>query len=171
MSLQTVAQKVSADNKVAVKFGIDFSKATIEDLQRLQKLLTGRRKELAPTPQPTPEKLARRSLAKSLMHELVGFNKAFDRLKKWYNRETGVITTSQGETFTLTELGVENVARFDFLMVKLVNITPFFSIKKRTITPNDLCEQLAKVCSWDDAKFATQQRSGLTARAKAKAGQ
>lgn len=170
MSLKNAAQKASADTQVSVKFGIDFSKATVEDLQRLQKLLTSRKKELVPPPPPSPEKLARRSLAKSMMNTLLGFNKAFNCLKSWYNVDSGVITTPDGEVYTLAGLGVENVTRFNFLMVKLANITPFFSIKKTSITPQDLVNQLVKVSAWDDAKFASQQRAGITAREKLKAG-
>lgn len=143
---------------------IDFTQMNLEQLKVIQKLLTERKKSITPEKPANPQRDARRSLGKSAMDELLGFNKAFNTLKKW-KTEDG-FTTSKGEAFSYESLGFENLSRLEFMFQKLPNILPFFSKVQTHITPRQMLDKLALVCSWDDAKFATQQRSRLTAYAK-----
>lgn len=149
---------------------VDFTGFSLAQIENIIKLANARRKELAPPkPKPSPEKQMRTKVSNDAMDELLGMNKVYDKISKWYNRETGVITTPK-RAETLSGLGIGNKDRFDYLMDKQKNAVLMFSTKKTHITPKEFLEKMALVSTFEESKFSELLRHGQEARAKQKAG-
>lgn len=148
-----------------LKANFDFTQVNDpEMLKAIQRLLTERKRQIIPTKEIDPVKQAQNDLAQDMFIQLHGFNKSYNLIKQW-KTETGIQVPNK-RLYTFAELGIENINRFNFLMVRFANILPFFSTKLTQISPKAMVKTLAKVTTWDDAKFATMQRSGMNARAK-----
>jgi len=154
---------MDVNTKVEKKFTINAALLNLEDIKAIQKVISARKKELIVPKDVDVCKENRKALGRDIMDTVMGFNSAFNKIVKWRN---GDIIVSPTSTYTLEGLGITNIDRYNYLTKKFANMIVFFPKAQGHIKPLELLERFAKICSWDDAKFATMQRSGMIARGK-----
>lgn len=160
MSTTTNVADISVKNR---KFSINASELNLEDIKAIQKVLTTRKKELSKPKEIDVQKENRHAIGRDIMNQIMGFNAAFNCICKWRVDDS---IKSPERTVTLAELGMENIDRYNYLTKKFANMIVFFPKAQGHISPNKLLDQFAKICKYDDAKFAAMQRAGIEARAK-----
>lgn len=146
--------------KIDVK-KINFNSLSIDEIKEIQKLLTEAKNTLQPKREKTEKEINISELSTDLMSEILGFNAAFNRLKKFTNFEEKQIVTSSGKIYTFKSLDIKNVQRFEYLLRNLKNVTIFYSANVRYIKPQQLLNKIVNLCAMDDSKFSSLQRARM----------
>jgi arsenate reductase-like glutaredoxin family protein len=155
MSTQTITKEISnAINSV------NMSSMTIEQLKDLQKQLSDAKKKLTPTKEKTIEEINRKDLAVDIMTSILGFNAAYNVLKKRVNFENNTILIKDKEV-SFAAYGIKDIERFTFLTKSLKNVTLFYPKNQTQITAQSLINKIVSLCSYDSAKFASLQRAAM----------
>lgn len=156
MSTLSTTSKIIND----VNVSLNVNSMTLEQLRDLQKQLSEARKKLAPTKEKTVEQINCKDLAVDIMTSILGFNAAYNVLKKKINFENNTITVKDREV-SFVSYGIKDAERFTFLMKSLKNVTLFYPKNQTQITAQSLINKIVNLCSYDSAKFASLQRAAM----------